>query len=128
MHADFGRIIAMCDQGVSSMNGVFFNASGVDANDGAKIVFVWCRDRGPGGYALLGSGHLVSAIVSALPPGISPGQFSVTFPLPPGRSAHDVFVTDDKAGGEHLAGVTITPCSGASGFGFANATALNSPS
>jgi hypothetical protein len=110
------------------MNGVFFNASGVDHNDGAKIVFVWCRDRGPGGYALLGSGHLVGSIVSVLPPGISPGQFSVTFPLPLGRSADDVFVTDDKAGSEHLAGVTITPCTGVSGLRVAGGTISDTPS
>jgi len=27
--------------------GTFVNASGIDPNDGAKIVFVWCRDKGP---------------------------------------------------------------------------------
>jgi hypothetical protein len=94
--------------------GIFVNVSGVDINDGAKIVFVWCRDKGPEDYALLGSGHVVGAI--GRPPGIQAGQFSVTFLLPSGCSTDDVFVTDDKIGKEHLRGVTITPCLGVPGF------------
>jgi hypothetical protein len=92
----------------------FFNVSGIDLNDGAKIVFVWSRDKGPEDYVLLGSGHVVGAI--GRPPGILIGQFSVTFLLPPGCSADDVFVTDDKNGEEHLRGVTVTPCLGVPGF------------
>ena len=92
----------------------FVNVSGIDPNDGAKIVFVWCRGKGPEDYALLGSGHVVGAI--GRPPGIQAGQFSVTFLLPSGCSADDVFVTDDKIGNEHLRGVTITPCLGVPGF------------
>jgi len=94
--------------------GTFFNVSGTDSNDGAKIVFVWCRDKGLEDYALLGSGHVVGAV--GRPPGIMVGQYSVTFLLPPGCSADDVFVTDDTKGKEHLRGVTVTPCLGVPGF------------
>jgi hypothetical protein len=94
--------------------GTFISVSGTDPNDGAKIVFVWCRDKGPEDYALLGSGHVVGAV--GCPPGIMVGQYSVTFLLPPGCSADDVFVTDDKTGKKHLRGVTVTPCLGVPGF------------
>jgi len=96
--------------------GTFADASGIDPNDGAKIVFIWCRDRGPEDYCLLGSGHVVGAVGSARPPGVPAGQFSVTFLLPPGCSVEDVFVTDDKNGEDHLRGVTIKPCLGVPGF------------
>jgi hypothetical protein len=99
---------------MSAPQGTFVNVSGIDPNDGAKIVFVWCRDKGPEDYALLGSGHVVGAI--GRPPGIQAGQFSITFLLPSGCSTDDVFVTDDKIGNEHLRGVTITPCLGVPGF------------
>lgn len=96
--------------------GAFVNVSGIDTNDGARIVFVWCRDKGPEDYALLGSGHVVGAVGCGRPPGVPAGQFSVTFLLPPGCSADDVFVTDDKTGKAHLPGVTVTPCLNVSGF------------
>jgi hypothetical protein len=99
---------------MNAPQGTFVNVSGIDPNGGAKIVFVWCCDKGPEDYALLGSGHVVGAI--GRPPGIQAGQFSVTFLLPLGCSADDVFVTDDKIGNEHLRGVTITPCLGVPGF------------
>jgi hypothetical protein len=95
--------------------GNFFNVSGIDPNDGAEIVFAWCRDKGLENCALLGSGNVVGPI-GARPPGVVTGQFSVTFLLPPGCRADDVFVTDDKNGKEHLSGVTLTPCSGVSGL------------
>lgn len=98
------------------LQGTFANASGIDPNDGVKTVFVWCHDKGPADYSLLASGHVVGAVASARPPGVPAGQFSVTFLLPPGCSAEDVFVTDDKNGKDHLCGVTITPCLGVSGF------------
>jgi hypothetical protein len=94
--------------------GAFCNVSGVDPNDGAKIVFVWHRDKGPEDYVLLGSGHVVGAI--GRPPGIQTGQFSVTFPLPPACSADDIVVTDNMSGKEALPGVTVTPCSPVSGL------------
>jgi hypothetical protein len=99
---------------MNAPQGTFVNVSGIDPNDGAKIVFVWCRDKGPEDYALLGSGHVVGAI--GRPLGIQAGQFSITLLLPSGCSTDDVFVTDDKIGKEHLRGVTVTPCSGVSGF------------
>lgn len=104
------------------MSGAFFNVSGIDPNDGAKIVSVWCRDsraKGPDNYVLLGSGHVVDAGGCAPPPGISVGQFSVTFALPYGCSADDIVVTDDKNSKEPLPDVTVTPClvSGASRSG-----------
>jgi hypothetical protein len=99
---------------MNAPQGTFVNVSGIDPNGGAKIVFVWCRDKGPEDYALLGSGHVVGAI--GRPPGIQAGQFSVTFLLPSGCSTDDVCVTDDKIGNEHLRGVTITPCLGVPGF------------
>ena len=94
--------------------GTFVNVSGIDPNDGAKIVFVWCRDKGLEHYSLLGSGHIVGAI--GRPPGILVGEFSITFQPPPRCYASDVFVTDDKNGNEHLRGVTVTPCLGVSGM------------
>jgi hypothetical protein len=99
---------------MNAPQGTFVNVSGIDPNDGAKIVFVWCRDKGPEDYVLLGSGHVVGAI--GRPPGIQEGQFSVTFLLPSGCSTDDIFVTDDKIGKEHLRGVAITPCLGVPGF------------
>lgn len=95
---------------VHSPHGRFVNASGVDPDEGANIVFVWCRNKGPEDYVLLGSGHVVRAVGSARPPGILAGQFSVTFLLPPGCSEEDVFVTDDKNGKERLPDVKVTPC------------------
>jgi hypothetical protein len=100
--------------------GNFVNVSGVDVTDGATVVFVWCRDKGPEVCTLLGSGHVVGAIGFARPPGISIGQFSVTFLLPLGCSIEDVFVTDDKNGKDHLPGVTVTPCVNVSGVQPAN--------
>lgn len=97
-----------------NLAGAFCNVSGVDPNAGAKIVFVWRRDKGPDDYVLLGSGHVVGAC--GRPPGIKIGQFSVTFPLPPGCSAEDLVVTDDTSGKEHLPGVTVTPCSASVGL------------
>jgi hypothetical protein len=88
----------------------FVNISGIDPNDGATLVFVWCRKEGPENFALLGSGNVVSLPTSARLPGIESGQFSVTIPLPLGRSIDDLFVTDDKTGDEHLTGVTMTAC------------------
>lgn len=92
------------------MSGAFLNVSGIDPNDGAKSVFVWCRAEGQNSYALVGSG-LVLGGGDVLPPGIQAGQFSVTFMLPPGCSSDSVVVTDDKHGNDFLAGVTITHCS-----------------
>jgi hypothetical protein len=95
------------------MNGAFHNASGVDPNDGASIVFVWCRSRDHEGPRLLSSGHVVGAI---RPPGIAAGQFSITFPLPPGYSANDVVVTHDESGKQPLSNVTVAPCSAVASF------------
>jgi hypothetical protein len=99
------------------MSGGFVNVSGIDPNDGAKIVFVWCRDpdKGPDDSRLVGSGHVVGPDAPR-PPGISVGQFSVTFPLSPGCSADDIVVTDDKTGKDYLPGVTVTPCSAIAGL------------
>jgi len=90
--------------------GNFVNVSGVDATEGAKVVFVWRREKGTEVYTLLGSGHVVDAACPGRPPGISVGQFSVTFLLPPGCSVDDVFVTDDRNNKDHLPGVIVTPC------------------
>jgi len=110
----FNELFGLGSNAMNHTQGTFVNASGIDPNDGAKVVFVWCRDKGPEDYALLGSGHVVGAI--GRPPGIEVGQFSVTFLLPSGCSTDDIFVTDDKIGKEHLRGVTITPCLGVPGF------------
>lgn len=109
------------------MSGVFFNVSGIDPNEGANVVFVWCRGKAAKDHALVGSGHVVSAAGSALPPGIASGQFSVTFLLPPGCSAEDIFVTDDKNGSERLPGVSITPCVGVSPNQLGKGVASDSP-
>lgn len=95
------------------MNGTFLNVSGIDPNDGASIVFVWCRNKDREDPLLLSSGHVVGAIH---PPGIAAGQFSVTFPLPPGYSANDVFVTRDEGGKQALSNVTVLPCPAVASF------------
>ncbi len=103
---------------------VFVNVSGIDPNDGANIVFAWCRNKGPEDYVLLGSGHIVNIPANARRPGIRAGQYSVTFLLPPGISVDDVFVTDDKSGSERLTGVTVTECLGHSGAPFDDGTSV----
>lgn len=85
----------------------FCNASGIDPDDKATMAFVW-RVRGPDDYVLLGSGHLVGAL--GRPRGIKVGQFSITFPLPPGCAADELVVTDDATGKLHLPSL-IRPCS-----------------
>ncbi len=101
---------------------VFVNVSGIDPNDGATIVFAWCPNKGPGDIVLLASGHIVTAPAAARPPGIQYGQFSVTFLLPPGCSADDVFVSDDTGSSERLTGVTVASGLGHSGFPLERAT------
>jgi len=96
--------------------GAFYNVSGIDPNEGAKTVFVWRRDKGTDDYALLGSGHVVGVL--GRPPGIQQGQFSITFPLPPGCSAEDLVVTDDTSGKEPLPNVIRRPCSVVAEFKF----------
>jgi hypothetical protein len=91
-------------------HGRFVNVSGVDRDESANIVFVWCRNKGPEDYILLGSGHVVRAAESARPPGIVFGQFSVTFLLPSGCAEEDVFVTDDKSGKACLPEINVMPC------------------
>lgn len=97
------------------MNNAFYRASGVDPNDGAKIVYVWCRDKNQDSYTLIGSGYVVGG-QAGLPPGIRAGQFCVVFILPPGCSADTIVVTDDKNGKEFLPNVSIIPCSTLAGF------------
>lgn len=94
------------------MKGSFFNVSGVDPNEGAKIVFVWGHDGNTEASLLLGSGHIVRADSGARPPGIATGQFSVTFLLPSACLAGDVVVTDDVVGAGRLNEIVIFPCSG----------------
>jgi hypothetical protein len=92
------------------MNGTFFNVSGIDPNDSARAVFVWCRDKDPDKDLFLGSGHLVNVAECTLPPGIKAGQFSVTFLLPHECSACNIVVTDDTDDTEPLPNVTVTRC------------------
>ena len=87
---------------------VFYNASGIDSNDSARMVFVW-RVRGPDDWVLLGCGHLVGKL--GRPKGILAGQFSVTFALPTGCAADEIVVTDHATGRTPLPGVTVRPCS-----------------
>ena len=84
------------------------NGSGLDPNTRAKIVFVW-HYRGPDDYVPLGSGHVVDAFGRA--PGIQVGQYSVTFPLPPGCSPDEIVVTDDASDKAHLPSAIVRPCS-----------------
>src|ERR1700680_1345946 len=98
------------------MSGTFFNVSGIDPNDGARIVFVWCRNNGPGNDIPLASGHVVGEDARNRPPGIQVGQYSITFPLPYGCSAENIVVTHDKDGKEPLSGVTLTQCLIREGF------------
>jgi hypothetical protein len=86
----------------------FCNASGLDPNTRAKIVFVW-HYRGPHDYVPLGSGQVVDAF--GRPPGIQVGQYSVTFPLPPGCSPDEIVVTDDASHKAHLPSAIVRPCS-----------------
>jgi hypothetical protein len=91
------------------MNGPLFKASGVDANKGAKSVFVWYHDKASNKYSLLGSGHVLSA--DAALPGVETGQFSITFFLPYGYSSENIVVTDDTSAKGVLPGVIVTPTS-----------------
>ena len=86
----------------------FCNASGLDLNTRAKIVFVW-HYRSPNDYVPLGSGNVVDAF--GRPPGIQVGQYSVTFPLPPGCSPDEIVVTDDASDKGHLPSAIVRPCS-----------------
>jgi hypothetical protein len=88
----------------------FVNVSGIDQNEGARVVFVWCRHKEAGDHVLLGAGHVVGAAPDCRPPGVLAGQFCVTLPLPAGRSADDVFVTDDVRGSEHVRGILVSAC------------------
>jgi hypothetical protein len=92
------------------MGGTFYNVSGVDTTEEARVVFVWWLDRSSGNRALLGSGHVLNVGAGHLPPGIRAGQFSVTFLLPPRRAADDIVVTDDTNSDAFLPDVTVTPC------------------
>ena len=103
------------------MNGTFLNVSGIDPNDGASIVFVWGRNKDHRDPLLLGSGHVVGAI---RPPGIAAGQFSITFPLPPGYSASDVVVTHDESGKQALSDIRVTPCVAVASFQSGGAVTL----
>jgi hypothetical protein len=98
------------------MSNTLFKVSGIDPNAGASVVFVWHRDKRSGNYAMLGSGHVVRAGGPGLPSGVQAGQFSVTIALPPGGSADNVVVTDDKGGKEILPGVVVAPCSAIGAF------------
>jgi hypothetical protein len=84
----------------------FYNASGIDTNDRAKMVFVR-RVKGPDDCVLLGSGHLVGAL--DMPKGTQAGQFGITFPLPPGCKADELVVTDDTIGKARLPNVIVRP-------------------
>ena len=86
----------------------FYNASGIDSDDRAKMVFVR-RVRRPDDCVLLGSGHPVGAL--GLPKGTQAGQFGITFPLPPGCEADELAVTDNATGKARLPSVIVRACS-----------------
>jgi hypothetical protein len=88
----------------------FVNVSGIDQNEGASVVFVWCRQKDVGDHSLLGTGHVVGAAPESRPPGVLAGQFSVTLPLPPGCSVDDVFVSDDVRGLEGVRRIQVRAC------------------
>jgi len=92
------------------MNGTFFKVSGTASPRTAGMVFVWCRKESSNEYQLLGSGSTIEAGAWSPPPGISIGQFSVTFLLPNGCSIASVIVTEDLNAKRRLAEVTITAC------------------
>jgi hypothetical protein len=92
------------------MSSEYFNVSGVDQYEGAENVFVRCRNGGPDGDILLGSGRVVGVGGGSLLPGVQVGQFSITLLLPDGCSADNIVVSRDKSGKELLADVTITRC------------------
>jgi hypothetical protein len=91
------------------MNGALFRASGVDANEGAKTVFVWRHDAASNKFRLLASGRIMEA--AAVPPGAPPGQFGVTFMLPEGCSFDSIVVTDDKNNDKFLPSINFEPVS-----------------
>jgi hypothetical protein len=88
----------------------FVNVSGVDHNEGASVVFVWCRQKDEGDHALLGAGHVVRGAPNSRPPGVLAGQFCVTLPLAAGCSVDDIFVTDDVRGMERVRGILVSAC------------------
>lgn len=91
------------------MSSAFFRVSGVDTNDGANIVFVWCQSDGRGSHVPVGSGRVVPTGTNC-PPGIRPGQFAVVVLLPRDCSADSIIVTDDKDGKRILPDITVIPC------------------
>jgi hypothetical protein len=91
------------------MNYQLYSASGVDPNQGATKVFVWCRDKASErGLILLGSGGVVPP--AAALPGVRPGEFRVSFQLPSGYSADSIVVTDDLRKEAFIADVSVTLC------------------
>jgi hypothetical protein len=95
---------------VRPSHGYFINASRVHLANDAKIIITLCRNKWPEDHILLGSGHVASAIASARPPDAPAGRSGVTFLTPPGFSADDVVVTDDKNGIPHSSDVKAVPC------------------
>jgi hypothetical protein len=87
----------------------YFNVSGVDRNEGARVVFVMCRSGAADGYVRVGSGHIVGVDGGFVPPGIEAGQFRITFRLPYGCSPSTIIVKDDKDA-ELTRDIKVTPC------------------
>ena len=90
------------------MSREYFNVFGIDQYEGAKTVFVRCRNGDPDDDILLGSGRVVGG--DNLLPGIKVGQFSITFLLHDGCLADNIVVSRDKDGTDLLSGVTLTRC------------------
>lgn len=91
------------------MPGGYFNVSGLVGDDAPSDIFVWCRSKGAADYALIDTGQAVSP-ADVRPPGISVGQFSVTFLLPPDCAIESLIVTSDRDVTAPLSNLVVTPC------------------
>lgn len=91
------------------MDNGYYQVSGHDPNADAKVAYVWSRAQAQEDLVLVGSGYIVGS-EGDLPPGIRPGQFAITFQLPPNCSAESIAVTDSKASKDFLPDVTLVRC------------------
>jgi hypothetical protein len=92
------------------MSGQFVNVSGINPHDGARRVFVWCRDKALENIVMLGSASVIGEDRCGFLPGIEVGQFSVTVALPIGCAADAIFVTDENNCKVPLPNMAVKPC------------------
>jgi hypothetical protein len=95
-----------CDD-CGGKDGMICTVSGIDASSNAKSVFVWCRDKSTGTNLLILTGRVVGSSGDYVPPGVSKGQFRLTFIISGQYSTDDIYVTADKNGERFLADVAV---------------------